>query len=238
MAVFVYIDETGTPVLDDPDQPVLTLVAALVREDQVQPLAYSLRQVAMSSLGWLPADFEFHGEQIFNGGRYWADVEPVRRVAAYTAGLELLERHDVSVAHASINKPRLKSRRPDPDSPYLLALQFLCEKVNAFRSQELKVLVADEAKEHELRAIKMVADLQEWGSGVVPGPRLPTLIDTLHFVRSHASPGVQMADLVGYVLQRRRRRRESNPATERAMQKLAGLITAATVTWREEWPRD
>ena len=49
----------------------------------------------------------------------------------------------------------------DPNA-YLLALQFLAEKADAYGSG-LKVLIADEAKEHQLRAIKMVSDLQDWG---------------------------------------------------------------------------
>lgn len=55
---------------------------------------------------------------------------------------------------------------------YLLALQFLLEKVDAL-GPTLKVLVADEAKEQELPAVKMVADMQTWaGGGEVPGRQL------------------------------------------------------------------
>jgi hypothetical protein len=34
--------------------------------------------------------------------------------------------------------------------------------------------------------MKMVADMQEWGGGEVPGRKLETIIDSLHFVSSHA----------------------------------------------------
>lgn len=49
--------------------------------------------------------------------------------------------------------------------------------------------------------------MQDWGwGGEVPGRQLKTITDSLHFVSSHDSAGVQMADLVAYVIQRRRRK--------------------------------
>ena len=86
---------------------------------------------------------------------------------------------------------------------YRLALQFLLEKVDVLGS-ERKVLIADEAKEQQLSAIRMVADLQKWVGGEVTGRQLRTVIDSLHFVASNASPGVQLADLVAYAIQRSR----------------------------------
>lgn len=82
----------------------------------------------------------------------------------------------------------------------------------------------------------MVADMQQWGGGEVPGRALRSIIDSLHFVRSNASPGVQLADLVAYVLQRARRMREGHPDAEAAIHRLADVVNNHTVTWREPWP--
>lgn len=211
MARFVYIDETGSVGTGGRRQPYLTLVAAIVDEEMVQQLSASLEQVAWDHLGWLPSDFEFHGNEIWNGSGHWASKSPPELLAAYEAAIALLDSCNVDIAHASIHKARLSARYGGAadGNAYRLALQFLLEKVDALGSAR-KVLVADEAKEQELRAIKMVADLQRWGGGEVPGRRLSTVIDSLHFVPSHASPGVQMADLVAYAIQRSRRR-ESHP---------------------------
>lgn len=236
MATFVYIDETGTTSLTDQEQPILAIVGVLVRESQIQALTESLGTLAMSALGWRPADFEFHGSEVFHGTGYWTPLSPPERVDAYRRVLALLGYHDIRIAHASINKPKLQAQYPNPDSPYLLALQFLCEKVHRLWPEQLKVLVADESKEHELRAIDMVADLQRWGTGVVPGPRLTSIIDSLHFVRSEASPGVQLADMVAFILQRHRRGTEKHPDAEQAVAELMTVIRKARITWREEWP--
>lgn len=232
----MYIDETGTTNLDDTKQPVLTLVAAVVPEGQVSPLAASLRQVALAGLGWVPPDFEFHGQELWAGTKVWAGVDPPQLLAIYHAALALLEQHEVSIAYASIDKPKLKAKYNDPGSAYLLALQFLLQKVHTNWPGTLKVVVADESKEQELHAIKMVADLQTWGSGVVPGPPLPSIIDTLHFVRSEASPGVQIADLVAFVIHRHALGVDKHPNAVANLQQLRSTVGSATRTWREVWP--
>jgi Protein of unknown function (DUF3800) len=238
MALFVYIDETGTTSLEDMKQPTLTLAAAIVQEDRVQPLAASLRQVAIDQLGSQFAGLEFHGNELWGGVGPWSSLDPPQLIATYRNALILLEEHEVAVAHASIDKPRLKARYRYPDNPYLLALQFLCEKIHDYHPRTLKVLIADESKEQEIPAIEMVADLQVGGPGVVPGKRLVSVIDTLHFVRSQASPGVQMADLIAFVLQRCRSRQDSHPAARKALQQFRAMISDATVTWRADWPTD
>ena len=108
MAIFAYIDETGTSALDDADQPVLTIVAALVEENQVQPLAESIRALAMRALGWRPAVFELHGTEIFHGTGHWSALDPAHRIEAYT-----------SHCHRSGARPRrVHRRRPARNRPH------------------------------------------------------------------------------------------------------------------------
>jgi Protein of unknown function (DUF3800) len=203
----------------------------------VQPLAHGLRRVAFKYLGWLPADFEFHGNELWHGNKHWTGKHPTELIAAYEAALALLDAYDIGVAHSTIDKLALHNRYKGAanDNAYRLALQFLLEKIDRLGG-ERKVLVADEAKEQELRAVKMVADMQEWGGGgEVPGRQLQTVIDSLHFVSSHASPGVQIADLVAFVLQRSRsKERHSN--AQAGLDRLIAVVGDHTVTWRETWP--
>jgi hypothetical protein len=236
MARFVYIDETGSVGTGGKRQPYLTLVAVIVDEEMVQQLSAGLEKVAWDHLGWVPADLEFHGNEIWQGTKHWTKKTPSELLAAYEAAIDLLDTCDVDIAHSSIHKARLTKRYGGAadDNAYRLALQFLLEKVDALGSAR-KVLVADEAKEQELGAIRMVADLQKWGGGEVPGRQLKTIIDSLHFVASHTSPGVQMADLVAYAIQRSRRR-ESHPNAQAALDRIMATINNHTRTWRESWP--
>jgi len=238
MAQLVYIDETGSVGKGASGQPLLTLVAVLVDESKVQPLAKAFQQVAWDHLGWVPGDFELHGTEMWGGSGHWDGKTPDELIAAYEQAIAVLEDLEIAVVHASINKQRLHDRHDGiaDNNAYLLALQFLLEKMDAFYTADLKILVADEAKEHQLRAIRMVADLQDWGGGEVPGRRLRTVIDTMHFVSSNASPGVQLADLVAFALQRSRNGRDKHPKAVAALQRICNQIADRTRTYRAEWP--
>lgn len=236
MARLVYIDETGSVGKGAKGQPLLTLVAVLVDEEMVQPLVDAFRQVAWDHLQWVPGDFELHGHEIWQGTGHWAGKSHDERIAAYEQAVSVLIDLDITVAFSSIQKQRLHDRyggRSD-GAAYLLALQFLLEKIDHLPG--LKILIADEAKEHQLQAITMVADLQDWGGGQVPGRKLRTVIDSMHFVESHASSGVQLADLVAFVLQRKRSGRDTHPNAKAAIDRLRDIINDQTRTWREPWP--
>jgi hypothetical protein len=237
MAQLVYIDETGSVGRGAKAQPYLTVVAAAVDEEMVQPLSVALQQVAWDHLGWYPADMEFHGHEIWNGRGHWSGMHPDGLIAAYEAAIALLDVCEVALAHASIDKAKLNARYGGAADghAYRLALQFLLEKVDRGFGSARKILVADEAKEEQFRAIKMVADMQQWGGGEVPGTTLTTIIDSLHFVSSHASPGVQVADLVAYILQRRLRT-EHHPNAQAAMDRLSTKVNEHVRTWRQPWP--
>ena len=211
-------------------------MAAIIDESKVQELRASLEQVAWKYLGWLPDDFEFHGNEIWQGSGYWKGMPPSRLLEVYEDVIDILDVRDVDIGHSSIDKARLTARYDGhtDENAYRLALQFLLEKVDGLGSSR-KVLVADESKEQELRAIKMVSDLQKWGAGEVPGRPLSTIIDSLHFVSSRASPGVQMADVVAYALQRARRR-EPHRDARKALRRIATKISDHTRTWRDPWP--
>ena len=239
MAQLVYIDETGSAGRGAAKQPLLTLVGILVDEEKVQPLRESVDRVAWDHLGWRPADFELHGQEIWHGTGVWADKTPPELLAAYTSAIEILEKLELSVTYASIHKANLTARYSGSadDNAYRLALQFLLEKIDRLGGPR-RILVADEAKQEQLKAVRMVADMQQWGTGEVPGRTLKTVIDSLHFVQSHASPGVQMADLVAFVLQRGWRNREGHPNAAETLSRLLSSVYARATTWREPWPPD
>ncbi len=239
MAQFIYIDETGSVGKGAKHQPLLTLMAVIVDEDKVQDLAAAMQKVTWAHLGWIPADFEFHGVDLWGGTGHWAGKTPTELIAAYEAVIQILVDLDLSIAHASIHKANLHARyggAADANA-YRLALQFLLEKVDRY-GNERKILIADEAKEQRLRAIKLVANLQDWGGqgGEVPGVQLKTIIDTLHYVESQASPGVQMADLAAFAFQRRSNGRDKHPDAIAAIGRINSVVAAQTRTYRWSWP--
>lgn len=238
MAEIIYIDETGSVGAGASNQPVFTVVAVIVPESSVRPLAESMESLARTHLGAVPVGFEFHGSKLWQGSQYWSGKQPAQLLAAYSDVIGLLQVHGIKMAHASIDKPcfsRKYDGRHDSDI-YLLALQFLLEKVEARGTSDLKIVVADQAKEQELRAVKLVADLQTTTSGIVPGQQIQKVIDTLHFVRSSDSPGVQLADMVAYILQRKWYKRDKDQRLVEAISEMYDSIIASRLTYRDVWP--
>lgn len=238
MVSLVYIDETGSVGRGARGQPLLTVAAAIVKEEHVQPLRESLYDIAMKHLGWVPADLEFHGSVLWNGGDHWSKMEPPQLLAVYKEVIDLLEVHDVDISYASIDKARLHAKYNGgaDKNAYLLALQFMLEKIDRCYPSTLKILIADEQKEHQLRAMKMVKDMQIYGLGEVPSFPIKTIIDSIHFVDSAQSPGIQMADMVAYLLQRSWNHRDKHPDVVAAVADMHQAIGNRTHTYRQPWP--
>lgn len=238
MATLVYIDETGPVGTSFKKQPLLTLAGVLGDERSIMPLAERLRRLVWDHLGWLPRTFEWHGQLLWDGSGVWNTKSPPELLAAYRDVIATLDEFDLHVAHATVDKVKLNERHAGEadNNAYRLALQFLLEKLDC-NVGGLKVIVADEAKEEQVYAQDMVMDMQQWSwGGEVPGIQLRTIIDSLHFVRSAASPGVQLADMVAFVIQRARRG-ANHPRAQEALDEMSLAIAQRTVTWRQPWPR-
>lgn len=234
-----YVDESGNTGhrLDDPDQPNHILVAVCVREDVVPAVAAHIDGVVQRHLGTSERSraTELHAAELKAGKGPWAGFDPSTRVAAFSDALAPLSWDGVLVAHATIDKRRL-AQRGDGRAPHLWALQFLIEKLNAFlrHRDERALLVADQTNEHEQFALDLLVDLQTGR----PRPGLDlgdmtNIIDTVHFVRSETNRGVQLADLVAYLLNRIQHP-DRRAATERALWNQH--VAPNRRTWREPWP--
>jgi hypothetical protein len=237
MVEFVYLDETGADLGPSRRHPELLLAGVVVHESKVHRLREHLLNVADEFLEDIPKGFEFHGYDLWSGEGAWRGRPPEVRIGAYRRAIDALVSLDLWVAHSTVNKVRLHKRydgQADGNS-YRLALQFLLEKVDRIPG-ELRVVVADDSKEQSAAAIEMFTELQELGLGEVPGSQLNSYVDSLHFVRSQDSHGVQLADLVAFVLQRSRSGRDTHPGAVAAMRDLDDLIRRCTRTWRQSWP--
>lgn len=239
MARIVYIDETGSSGKGAKKQDLLTVVAVIAEADTVRDLDDALRAVEDNHFALQTVQpREFHGVEIWHGSGPWVGKQPAELLAVLEDVVALIDRFDLQIAFASVHKPRLIARRGPggADRAYLLALQFLLEKVD-MNVSGTKIVVADEAKEHQLTAAKMVGNLRNMGYGEVDGRQLKTVVDTVHFVDSRLSAGVQLADVVAFVIQRVDRGPEVHPDAQAARSRMMAVIREHSVTWREPWPR-
>lgn len=239
MAELVYLDETGAVGKGAKKQPRLILAAVVVDESMVQPLAERMQAIRRDHLGEHFPPVEFHGHDIWSGTGPWARKAPTELLAVMESLIGLLEELSISVIHARIDKEALHERHGGAfdQNAYLLALQFLLEKLDDWRSSEaLRVIIADEHKEQQLRAIKLVSDLQTWGLGLVPGRKLRSVIDSMHFVDSKNSYGVQLADVVAFVLHRVTLLTQNHPDADAAVARMREVIAGHTPRYRQSWP--
>lgn len=242
-----YLDESGNTGmrLDDPDQPIHFLAAVMVREDCVREMADRLDALADAAPTSEPL-VEYHGDQLFHGSGPWQGTPPHLRISEYSKALAVMSEVEAGVAHASINKPLLAGGQ----NPHLLALQFLTEKIERFlrgRVDELSqraLLVADHNHEHDQYAFDLIQRMQTEGGpiGEHRGLNVPLdhIVDGVYFAHSERSRGIQLADLVAFVLNRSERIRRSpgNPRSDSAIRTLRQEhISPQLRTWRELWPR-
>lgn len=233
-----YVDESGNTgkKLDDPQQPFHVLVGVSVREDKVGPLATYIDGVASKQFGTprRTRATEIHGSELKGGNGAFKGVSVSERLAVYRAVLEPLSWEGVFVSHATINKVGMADRG-DSRSPHLWALQILVEKLNKrFRlMDDLTLVVADETTEHEQFALDLLTSLQSGQPehGLNFGA-MSQVVDTVHFVRSETNRGVQLADLVAFLLGRRRRHVSDSVEDEMWNTMVAPYVE----TWRGIWP--
>jgi Protein of unknown function (DUF3800) len=238
MARFIYIDETGSDGYLSQLHPILRVVGVIVDESQVQLLGSLMQNLAQQSLGSLPDDFEFHGSDLWGGGSFWMGLSRETRLTLYESVIGILSTTDSWIAHSNINKLKLhqKYNGEVDQGAYRLGLQFLLEKVDLNSGGYRQIVVADELQEQVLLSRRMFKALQSHGWGEVPGRNIKSIIDSLHFIRSEESAGVQMADMVAFVIQRALSGRDQHPNTASSMKRMYGLIESRTKTYRDIWP--
>ena len=240
-----FVDESGNTgnKLDDPDQPLHVISAVMVPESQLDPLRAAFDAVAEAHgpEGWT----EFHGADLYSGSDCWLGVKPQARIDAYAAALAVMDTVEVHIAHASINKARLGAKYAWPESPHVLAMTYLAQKFDDYiggwkeLDRQRALIVADQTQEHEAFVIERVDAMRRLGDPFW-GKRLKRVAESVYFVESQNSPGVQLADLIAYALNRRFRIRKVGHPRGRgdaALEELyEDLIAPHIRTWRECWP--
>ena len=246
-----YVDESGNSGrrLDDPNQPFHLIAAVMVREDRVQEMTRLLDELAGSA----PTDgplLEFHGNELFHGSGQWQGVTPHRRISEYKKALSVLAKVRAGVFHASIDKRELSRKYQEPYPPHMFALQFLAEKIEQWvqdqtdRLSQRALLVADENREQEQYSFDLIRRMQESGGPVGSGwgisTQLDHIVDSIYFIPSERSRGVQLADMVAFVLNRDQRNNRYPSRDGRSDAAVRGLVERqvkpAIRSYRVLWP--
>lgn len=254
MMLICYLDESGNTGfrLDDTNQPFHVIAAVIVREDRVREMTSQLDYLASQAPTLEPLT-EYRGSELFGGSGNWKGVAPTQRIEEYAKALAVLGKVEAGVVYSSINKPALEKKQYNPKpNPHLIALQFLIEKLEKWIKgpdiqkdvlSQRALLVADENHEQEQYSIDLISEMQAAGGpiGAIYGLDITPdhLVDTIYFDRSERNRGIQLADLVAYILNRHQKARQC-PGTylwEATINKLMlDNVSGQLRTWREPWP--
>ncbi|HEX8245017.1 MAG TPA: DUF3800 domain-containing protein [Longimicrobium sp.] len=215
-----YIDESGNTGtdLDTADQPVHWMVAlgvapAALKRVEEEMLALAVRHFPERARA---ADFEFHGSHIYARRGDCRGLRAEAAVQLYGELLDVLARNGGLLFIVGIDKAKLKRRaqsgRYAPDHPYRLAFMYLVERIDGWLHERapraatrevLGLLVADEQKEVHRQMIESFAAWRAKGTQYSSrGKAIRHLVDTVHYVPSHDSWLIQLADCVAYIFSR------------------------------------
>lgn len=200
------------------------VTALVVPSAEVSPLTADLDAVveyAQETYGRVHDGAELHGYSLAGGTDYWAPLSDVAaRVDIYERAMSAIAGHDVRVCIRGAYLDEQKRRYGRDTDPYGTVLPWTLERVQdvaAFRKDEALV-IADEvvAVARHRRAYR---EYQRHGTWGWRAQNLDRLVDTLHFAPSHASRGLQAADLVSYAYTQRRKTFR-NPRAQAAWERI------------------
>lgn len=164
-----------------------------------------IRASVASSFG-MRADVEFHGHRMMQCQDDWRVMQGRlhESVAVYRALLRAVVTSGAVVWLEGVDVRRLNARYRYPDSPYEVSLRHLLEKVDAFcRTQGVTCDVTADLIDKADDFREAIAGFTRSGT---PGWR-PSRLERItgpEWLDSRSEPGVQMADLVVYILRRHR----------------------------------
>lgn len=239
----VFIDGSGNTGmhLHHPTSTEYYLVALAVHGSCARALEDAAGEVLARHFGEASrrAGFECKGSDLYRGEGPCAGMRPADRVALYAELLGLLAGHYAWVTWVGIDKACLARRYATPMHPHKLAFIYLVEQIETFlRSRpDFGLIVSDEEKEVETQVVEDLRRYKETGTSFGFRPTdLTRIVDNVHWVKSHNSRLMQLADLCAYLCQRQSRDRGKTSATALAIQTLWEQLSPR-IWGGKLWPR-
>ncbi|HWE98085.1 MAG TPA: DUF3800 domain-containing protein [Tepidisphaeraceae bacterium] len=217
----IYLDESGNSGLNlsDPQQPVFTLCAMIVAEDQWQGLEAGLKAVLDASFpGWQKINgFEIHGSDLRRGTGHFAGIQVTERIAFRDQWMKVGESHGVRLIYRSVFKKMFSDWCVKEFGsgirvhPHVAAFALLSRGIDNYLKTlpgpPLGMLISDENKE-------VVADIEKSihvFRGLEGALRLGRIVEKGFFIDSSKSLPLQLCDLFTLSTRKKEERRRGFP---------------------------
>lgn len=186
--------------------------ALLIKPENVRLLELGLDQLMAEissehNSAILPSE-EFHGTDLFSGKGIWRVITKGERYinSVLDRAFQVLSSLEFSILLQGIDKKRLEDRYSLSDNPHRLALKFLIEKIDRKLEDfdSFGIIICDETGSAlEKDAYRdLLREIQVDGTGGPYARKIVRIVDTLHFVSSKKSRGIQAIDLITFLHRR------------------------------------
>jgi hypothetical protein len=238
----IFLDGTGNTGADltHPTNTIHYLVGLAIPSDRARALEDAVTGVLEAQFGAAchGARFECKGSDMYRGEGPCAQVKPAERIALYQEMVDLLPRFGVRVVWHGIDKPALAARYAKPMHPHKLAFLYFAEDVERFlrAKKQFGLLISDEEKSVEQQVIEDLPRYKHLGTGFGYQPiDLTRIVDNVHWVKSHNSRLLQLADNCAFLCQRYHRDRDKKTQQALAIQRLWATVQKQIARGRI-WP--
>lgn len=178
-----------------------------------------IQQLAIDAFGTykLTEATEFHAAEIYHRSKNfksWNDFS--KRIGLIDRFVDILSREDIHLIDIQINCNLLHQSQSAEE----LAFMFLCERCDALmkKQKSIGMLIGDrESDRHAARCATTLSSYRANGTDYAYGREIKNLVDSVHFTHSHLSRFLQLADVYVWLLQFRKRNRESTDVRHRAV---------------------
>lgn len=205
---FCYIDESGNTGnnLKDTHQPYLVLTALLSPPENIKTIEDDIR--SLGNRYFLAesrnTDFEFHGDDIYNGrGRYFKKLPLDKRLQILDDLLNITIKHQsIAIGYVSIDKTNYFAKSHIQQCAFSLLVEHLEERLKGSLDSHC-LLIADEQDELEQRLIDDLDHFKQTGTHFgYKSVQVDRIIDSVHFVQSKNNYLMQLTDVLCYIIRK------------------------------------
>jgi len=182
---------------------------------------------------------EIHGKELWRGTGPWTGLSESERIALFEDLLRRISIIDFDLFFIGIDKEKMAQRYREPEPPHEIALKFLLEAIDRKleRTGNHALVICDEigSPTEQNRYRERLREYRKFGTyGLMPR-NLRQIADTLHFVPSDQSYGIQVIDILTFVHRRRLVHSQPSPAEINFMIAMRSMIQPHIVSERI-WP--
>jgi Protein of unknown function (DUF3800) len=197
-----YADETYTDA-------VYSFAAVLVDEERDAAMQREVLSIPgrFDSHG-VDSEAELHGADLFHSRRDWKALrdQPALRVHAYRLGLRLIEACGGKVVLVSVHRTGEAANDLSVARVQAVDLLLGCLEKESRRLGDRCLLIFDTAGSTDPA---LVAAVHAHHRKELLNGSAPRIVEAPGIAHSHQTPGIQVADLVAFLFQRRRREKDS-----------------------------